>query len=67
VSAYLLGTAAVVLFAHGPHWPFRVAVVVLMVAELEEIAITLVLPEPRSGVRSLGKALEIRRGSKAAG
>lgn len=61
VSAYLLGAAVVVLFAHGPHWPFRVAVCVLIVAELEEIAITLVLPAPRSGVRSLGKALQISR------
>ncbi|MEO6874511.1 MAG: CDP-alcohol phosphatidyltransferase family protein [Opitutaceae bacterium] len=61
VSAYLLGAAVVVLFAHGPHWPFRMAVCVLVLAELEEIAITFVLPEPRSGVRSLGKALEIRR------
>ncbi len=61
VSAYLLGAAVVVLFAHGPHWPFRGAVCVLIIAELEEIAITVALPEPRSGVRSLGKALEIRR------
>ena len=61
VSAYLLGAAVVVLFAHGPHWPFRVAVCVLIVSELEEIAITLVLPAPRSGVRSLGKALQISR------
>jgi cardiolipin synthase len=61
VSAYMLGVAVVVLFAHGPVLPFRIAVCVLVLAEVEEICITLVLPEPRSNVRFLAKAIEIRR------
>ena len=61
VSAYLLGVAVVVLFANGPILPFRIAVCVLVLAEIEEICITLVLPEPRSNVRFLAKAIEIRR------
>jgi phosphatidylglycerophosphate synthase len=61
VSAYLLGIAVIIMFARGPIFPLRIAVGVLVLAELEEIAITLVLPEPRSNVRFLGRALDIRR------
>jgi phosphatidylglycerophosphate synthase len=61
ISAYLLGAAIIVLFAHGPMVPLRIAVGVLVLAELEEIGITLILPEPRSNVRSIRKALELRR------
>ncbi len=61
VSAYLVGASVVLLFAHGPTLPFRISVAVLVAAEAEEIAITLVLPEPRSNVRSVARALEIRR------
>jgi cardiolipin synthase len=57
ISAQLLGAYAIVLFARGPMLPFRVAVCVLVLAELEEIAISLVLPAPRANVRSLRKAL----------
>jgi CDP-diacylglycerol--glycerol-3-phosphate 3-phosphatidyltransferase len=61
ISAYLLGAAVIVLFAHGPVFPLRIAVGVLVLAEIEEIGITLILPEPRSNVRSIWKALAIRR------
>jgi phosphatidylglycerophosphate synthase len=67
ISAYLLGAAVIVLFAHGPTLPFRIAVCVLVLAELEEIAITLVLPAARANVRSLRKALEIRHTMRATG
>jgi cardiolipin synthase len=66
ISANLLGAAVIVLFAHGPTLPFRVAVCVLVLAELEEIAITLMLPAPRANVRSLRMALEIRQTMHAA-
>jgi CDP-diacylglycerol--glycerol-3-phosphate 3-phosphatidyltransferase len=62
VSAYLIGASAIVLFARGPVLPFQLSVAVLVIAEIEEIAITLVLPRPHSNVRSLGRALELRRG-----
>ena len=61
LSAYLLGAAVVVMFLHGPLLLLRGAVAVLVLAELEEIAITLLLPEPHSNVRHLGRALELRR------
>lgn len=61
VSAYLLGAATVVMFAHGPTLPFRLSVCVLVIAEIEEICITLVLPRPASNVRTVGRALAIRR------
>ena len=62
-SALILGAAVVVMLAHGPILPFRVGVCVLALAEAEEICITLVLPEPKSNVRSLRMAFEIRRTS----
>jgi cardiolipin synthase len=66
VAAYLLGASVIVLFTRGPMFPFRIAVCVLVLAELEEIAITLVLPGARANVRSLRKALEIRQAVHAA-
>jgi phosphatidylglycerophosphate synthase len=57
ISAYLMGFAAVLLFAHGPPLLFQIAVAVLLIAGLEEIAITLVLPEPQSNVTSLSRVL----------
>jgi CDP-diacylglycerol--glycerol-3-phosphate 3-phosphatidyltransferase len=65
VSAYLMGVSVVVLFARGPVLPFQISVAVLVVAEIEEIAITLVLPAPQSNVRSIGRALELLRALKA--
>jgi phosphatidylglycerophosphate synthase len=63
VSAYLMGLAAVVLFAHGPVLLFQIAVGILVLAELEEIAITLVLPNARSNVTSLPHVLrQLRAG-----
>ena len=64
VSAWLLGMAVIVMFARGPLLPLRIAVGVLVLAELEEICITLVLPEPRPNVPHLGKALGFRRTTK---
>lgn len=61
LSAYLIGASVIVLFAHGPSLPFRIAAVVLVLAELEEIAMTCVLPVWRSNVPSLKHALVLRR------
>jgi CDP-diacylglycerol--glycerol-3-phosphate 3-phosphatidyltransferase len=65
VASYLLGAAVLVMLAHGPTLPLRVAVAVLVLAELEEICITLVLPQPRTNVRSIAKAIELRRAMTA--
>jgi CDP-diacylglycerol--glycerol-3-phosphate 3-phosphatidyltransferase len=60
-AAYLIGGATILLFANGPVMPFRIAAVAIAVAGLEEIAITLTLPEWRANVRWLGQALRLRR------
>ncbi len=61
IAAYLVGGAAIVVFAGGPTWPLRIAAAVLVAAALEAIAITAVLPRPVTMVRSLGAALRLRR------
>ena len=61
-AAYLLGGATILLFADGPIMPFRIAALAIAVAELEEVAITLKLPEWRANVRWIGHALTLRRG-----
>jgi CDP-diacylglycerol--glycerol-3-phosphate 3-phosphatidyltransferase len=53
LSAVLMGASALVLFAGGTALPFRVATWVLVLAELEEIAITAILPRWRANVPSI--------------
>jgi CDP-diacylglycerol--glycerol-3-phosphate 3-phosphatidyltransferase len=65
LSAVLMGASALVLFAGGPVLPFRIATWVLVLAELEEIAITTILPEWRSNVPSLLHARRLLRGYSA--
>ena len=60
-SAVLVGAAVVVFFANGPGWLFRVAMPFVLLANLEEIAITAVLPQRVANVFSIRHALRIRR------
>ncbi len=60
LAAYLGGASALVVFAGGPALPFRLATPVLVLAELEEIAITAVLPAWHANVPSLAQALALR-------
>lgn len=60
VAAYCIGAATIVMFAHGPIWPFRLATAVLVLAELEEIAITFTLPKAHSNVASIRHARALR-------
>ena len=53
--------SAYILFLGGPAWPFRLAVFIYVIAAAEEIAITLVLSEPQSNVRSLWRVLHQRQ------
>jgi CDP-diacylglycerol--glycerol-3-phosphate 3-phosphatidyltransferase len=53
LSAIVIGASAFLLFAGGPPEPFRVATWILVLAELEEIAITTILPEWRANVPSI--------------
>jgi CDP-diacylglycerol--glycerol-3-phosphate 3-phosphatidyltransferase len=63
LSAVLMGASALVLFAGGPALPFRISSWVLVLAELEEIAITTLLPEWRTNVRSILHARRLLRGA----
>lgn len=56
IAAVLLGVSVPLLLLGGPAWPFRLAVLALVIAELEEIAITLLLPEWQSNVLSIRHA-----------
>ena len=53
LSAVTIGPSALLLFLGGPALPFRIAACILVLAELEEIAITTLLPEWRSNVPSI--------------
>ncbi len=53
LSAVVIGASALALFAGGPPLPFRIATWILVLAELEEIAITTILPEWRTNVSSI--------------
>lgn len=60
VAAVLVGGTLLALFAGFPDWAFRAAVPVSVLAAAEEIAITLLLREPRSNVRSVLHVLRRR-------
>ena len=53
IAAFSIGVSLMLLFGLNIAWPFRLATVITVIAALEEISITLVLPERRSNVRSL--------------
>jgi len=59
LSAVLMGVSTLLLFVGGPAWPFRLSTFILALAQLEEIAITIVLSEWRSNVPSLVHALRL--------
>lgn len=62
----LVGVAAILLFAGGPSWPVRIALIAVTLTNLEAIAITAVLRRPRSDVPSLYHAWRIRRVGRGA-
>jgi CDP-diacylglycerol--glycerol-3-phosphate 3-phosphatidyltransferase len=61
LSAVVMGASALLLFAGGPPLPFRVSTWVLVLAELEEIAITTLLSEWRTNVPSILHARRLLR------
>ena len=58
LAAASMGLTLYVLFLGGPAWPFRVAAVICILAAIEEIALTLLLSEPESNVRSVWDVLK---------
>ena len=68
LAAAAAGGTALVMFAGGPTWPFRLATPLCVPAALEQIAITLVLPESwsdvcGSGASAAGPTSSARRSS----
>jgi phosphatidylglycerophosphate synthase len=61
LAAVLMGFSVLILLNGGAAWPFRVSTLVVLMAALEEIAITAVLPHWTSNVASLMQAIEIFR------
>ncbi|MDO9212228.1 MAG: CDP-alcohol phosphatidyltransferase family protein [Methylococcales bacterium] len=58
IAAAAMGLSLYVLFFGGSAIPFRVAAVICILAAIEEIALTLLLPESESNVRSLWDVLK---------
>jgi len=58
LAAAAMGATLYVLFLGGPAWPFRVAAVICILAAIEEMALTIILPEPESNVRSIWNVLK---------
>jgi CDP-diacylglycerol--glycerol-3-phosphate 3-phosphatidyltransferase len=61
LMANLLGLALILYLGFGVGWLFDLGVILLVFESIEEIAITAVLPEPRSNVHSIVHALRIAR------
>jgi CDP-diacylglycerol---glycerol-3-phosphate 3-phosphatidyltransferase len=60
VSGWLLGISGAVLIAGGSAWWLRVAVAVVALADVEEIAITAMMPRWRASVPTLWHAIKAR-------
>lgn len=61
LAAASMGLTLYVLFLAGPVWPFRIASVICLLASVEQIAISLLLSEPKSNVRSIWDLLKRSR------
>lgn len=64
ISAVLMGSAILILFAGGSAWPFRIFTPLFALTALEEIAMTAILPEWRANIPSLWHAVKIKRNPK---
>jgi CDP-diacylglycerol--glycerol-3-phosphate 3-phosphatidyltransferase len=58
IAAACMGLSLYVLFFGGPVWPFRLASVICILAAIEEIALTVLLSESESNVRSFWDVLK---------
>lgn len=58
IAAATMGSSLYILFFGGPAWPFRLAAVICILAALEEIIITLLLPKPESNLRTVWHVLK---------
>lgn len=60
LSAWLLGAGGLLLIGGCSPWPFRLAVLVVVLADLEEIAISAALPRDTPSASSLQRAARAR-------
>ena len=60
-SWFVVSVAIIVLFSGGPVWPVQLAVFGVILTNLEATAITIILPEWKTGVLSCFHALRLRR------
>jgi phosphatidylglycerophosphate synthase len=67
ITAYVMGIAMVSFFAGWSVLPFRLGCIVLAVSQIEEIAITLILPTWKENVRNYRHALLLRTQAASAG
>ncbi|HXZ91810.1 MAG TPA: CDP-alcohol phosphatidyltransferase family protein [Burkholderiales bacterium] len=60
VAAYALGASLLIIFAGGPPLAFYLAALIIFASQVEELAITAVLPGWQANVPSLRHALRMR-------
>lgn len=60
LAALLVGLSLLTLFGLELAWPFRIAAGVSVLAAIEEVGITLILPKPRSNVRTFWHVVKAR-------
>jgi len=58
IAAACMALTLYVLFLGGATWPFRTAAVICILAAIEEVVISLLLPEPESNLRSVWDVLK---------
>ena len=61
VAAACMGSSLYPLFLVGIVWPFHIATLVCVLAAIEEILITVLMPEPQSNIGSILKVIQKRR------
>jgi len=61
LAAATVTVALLIVLAGGPAWPFQLAAFIALLAACEEIAITCLLDEPRSNIRSVFDVWHVRR------
>ena len=60
LSAVLLSSSILLMLLGGPSWPFHLATVIFVMAEVEELCITALLPRWQADVLSVFHALRLR-------
>jgi phosphatidylglycerophosphate synthase len=65
VAAFVFAISMIVVFSNGPTLSLQVSAIIFTFAALQDIAITMLLPDPVSNVRSIFHARQIASESKS--